>query len=172
MTARMARIALVLALASLVPTAAGANGLGFKGWGPRVGISSDPDQIFGGVHFDLGEFAKGVRFQPSVDVGFGDDVVTLTGNLMVAYYFPLQAQVTPYAGGQVSVAYYDFDADCSGYGSSFFGRGHCDDSDTEIAPMAVGGIEMKLSGGSRFLAELQLGFSDLPDVKLLAGWTF
>jgi hypothetical protein len=147
---------------------AGVADLGYRGVGPRVGISSDPDQVVGGVHVDFGEFARGVRFQLSVEAGFGDDTTTIQGNFMVAYYFPVQAAVTPYAGGSFSAAFFDFD-DCRGFGARF---GRCDDSETEIGPVGVGGIETKLSGGARFLAELQLGFADLPEVKLVAGWTF
>ncbi len=151
-------VAVVLGLAISGPAAAE---IGYRGWGPRVGFSGDPDQIVGGVHFDLGEFAPHVRWQPSVDFGFGDDVFALTGNLMVAYYFQVQGTVTPYAGGQLTAAYFSFDD----------GRGG-DDSDTEIGPAGVGGIETKLKSGTRFLAELQLGFGDIPDVKVLVGWTF
>jgi hypothetical protein len=114
-----------------------------------------------------------VRFQPSAEIGFGDDVTSLTANAMVSYYFPVDASVTPYAGGQVTVAFYDFKSNCEGFGRKYFGRNERDcDSETEIGPMAVGGIEMPLSGGSRFLAELNLGFSDTPDIRVIAGWTF
>ena len=150
-------VAVVLGWATLGPAVADA---GYRGWGPLVGVSDDPDQIVAGVHFDLGEFAPHVRWQPSVDFGFGDDVFAFTGNLMVAYYFPVQGTVTPYAGGQLTAAYFDFDDDRGG------------DSDTEIGLAGVGGIETKLKGGTRFLAELQLGFGDVPDVKVLIGWTF
>ena len=78
--------------------------------------------------------------------------------------------MTPYAGGQITAAYYDLDSDCAGFGGRF--GNVCDDSETEIGPAAVGGIEVDMDGGSRFLAEIQVGFSDLPDVKLIAGWTF
>lgn len=173
MKLKLSTITAALMVLSLVPALAPAADFGWQGWGPRVGISSDPDQVTGGVHIDLGEFAPGVRFQPSADIGFGDDVTTLTANAMVAYYFPVDAPVTPYAGGQVTAAFYDFDSDCKGFGRKFFNR-HADDCDTEteIGPMAVGGIEMDLSGGNRFLAELAVGFSDLPEVKVTAGWTF
>ncbi len=173
MITRIQRIVLLLLLPVLsTPALAQSRGFGFQGWGPRVGISSDPDQVIGGVHFDLGDFARGVRFQPSAEIGFGDDVVTLLANGMVSYYFPIDAPVTPYAGGALTVAFYDFDSDCEGFGGRFGrGRGDCD-SETEIGPTAVGGIEMKLDGGSRFLAELNVGFADLPEVKVVAGWTF
>jgi len=166
----MSRRAILIILAVLtgliVPVSARAGDFGFKGWGPRVGLSSNPDQIVGGVQFDLGEFAKNVRFQPSAEIGFGDEVTTLAGNFMVSYYFPVEAKVTPYAGGEVSVVYYDFDK-CDGSPHSA-----CGGSDTEIGPAAVGGIEMKFSGKTRFLAELQIGFADLPDFKVVAGWIF
>ncbi len=173
MNIRIQRVALLLLIILATPAIHHAEGFGFQGWGPRVGISSDPDQIFGGVHFDLGEFAPGVRFQPSAEIGLGDDVTTLTLNGMVSYYFTVDAPVKPYAGGQITAAFYDFDSDCKGFGNSFFGRNETDcDSETEIGPAAVGGIEMKLEGGSRFLAEMSLGFSDLPEMKITAGWTF
>lgn len=157
--ARSLCLAIVAAtLVLLAPATALAADIEFRGWGPRVGLSDNPDQVFGGVHFDLGEFAPRVRFQPSVEVGFGDDVTTIAGNVMVAYYFEVKGSFTPYAGGEVSVLFLDPD-----HG----------DSDTEIGPAAVGGFETKLSDRTTFLVELQLGFSDdLPDAKLLAGWTF
>lgn len=169
MTLRTARtlFSLLLVLA-LIPVAAPAGDVGFKGWGPRVGVSSDPDQVFGGVHVDFGEFADNVRFQPSAEVGFGDHVTTVQVNFMVSYYFPVKASVTPYAGGSLSAAFFDFRSNCSSFARSF----GCANSETEIGPVAVGGIETKLSGKTRFLAELQLGFGDLPDAKLLAGWQF
>ena len=30
----------------------------FDGWGIRAGLSSDPDQVYGGVHFNLGQLTK------------------------------------------------------------------------------------------------------------------
>jgi len=156
MTGRSVRIAVGAIVACLVSGWAAAD-VGYRGWGPRVGLSDDPDQIVGGVHFDLGEFSPHVRLQPSVEVGFGDHVNSLLGNIMVSYYFQPQKSVTPYAGGQLTAAFFDPD------------RG---DSETEIGIAAIGGIETRLKGGTRFLAEIQLGFGDIPDVKLMAGWTF
>jgi len=163
---------MVVAALLALPSAAFAEGLGFRGWGVRAGVSEDPDQLVGGVHFDFGEFAPHVRFQPSVEFGVGDDVFTLAGNIMVSYYFPIEAKITPYAGGQITAAWYNLDGDCAGFGGGFGGPGNCDDTETEIGPAAVGGIETDLSGGGKFLAEIQIGMSDLPEVKIVAGWTF
>lgn len=171
---RMSKLFTGIALAALValPTNALADDFGFRAWGVRAGISEDPDQFVAGVHVDFGEFAPNVRFQPSAELGVGDDVFTLTGNIMVSYYFPIQASITPYAGGQITAAWYNLDGDCNGFGRKFGRPGACDDSQTEIGPAAVGGIETKLEQGGKFLAEIQIGMSDLPDVKLVAGWTF
>ena len=67
--------------------AQGLDGIQWKGWGARVGLSSDPDQGYGGVHFNLGEFAKNVRFRPSVELGFGDDQTLLQVLAEVHYVF-------------------------------------------------------------------------------------
>jgi len=156
----MKRAPLVCALASaiLCSAATASAEVGLRGWGPRVGLSVDPDQVVAGAHFDLGEFAQHWRFQPSFDLGFGDDVFALAGNAMAAYYFPIKSELTPYAGGQLTVVWFDFD--------------ETDDSETELGLGAVGGIELPLKNGNRFLTELQIGIGDVPDFKLFAGWTF
>ena len=68
-------------------SAGNAPGIRWEGWGPRVGVSFNPDQFWGGVHFNLGYFARDVRFRPSVTIGFGDDVTLLTGMAEVHYIF-------------------------------------------------------------------------------------
>lgn len=167
------RTAAVLVLFMASTMVVSAEGFGYESWGVRAGISETPDQFVIGAHVNLGEFAQNVRFQPSIELGFGDDVFSAAGNLMVSYYFPIQAAVTPYVGGQITAIHYNFDSNCSGFGGNPGNPNFsCSGSDTEIGPAAVGGIETEMSGGSIFLAEIQIGFSDLPDVKLVAGWTF
>ena len=150
----MASLALLVVLPATAPAFAD---VGFVGWGPRVGISDDPDQGIIGAHFDLGEFADNVRFRPSVEIGFGDDVTTFLANGLVAYYFDVDSAVTPYAGGQAVFAYFDPDDA---------------DSETELGIDVVGGIEIGMKGDTRFLTELQIGFGDIHDFKLMVGWTF
>ena len=156
------RAALVVVLCSL-PAVAIASGSGYQGWGPRVGFTSDPDQIVGGVHFDMGEIVSNLRWEPNFEVGFGDDVTSLSANVLFAYYFPLKSNITPYAGGQLAAVYFDWD---DGHGDHNDGG-----SDTEIGVDAVGGIETKV-GGARMLFELQIGFGDIHDAKFLVGWKF
>lgn len=76
--------------------------VGFAGWGPRVGLSLDPDQIHFGAHIDFGNFAKHVRFQPNMEMGFGDNLKLFTLNAEAAYRFSSQWDVwTPYLGGGI-----------------------------------------------------------------------
>ena len=163
---RIRRYPGVLVLAFLATTAARAQGVGLRGVGPRVGASDNPDQFVAGVQFDLGEFAKNVRWQPSVELGFGDHKTSLYGNFMVAYYFPVKAAVTPYAGAEAVLWLFDND----GNRDPSFDDGF----NTQIGLGAVGGIETRVGKGkTRFLAELQLRIiSDMPDAKILVGWTF
>jgi len=159
----MTAVCLISMAATVASAAEGESGVGFRGWGPRVGLSSDPDQALVGVQFDLGEFAPNVRWQPSIELGYGDDKASFYGNFMVSYYFPVKAAVTPYAGGQVTAWLFDQDGPDPNFDDGF---------NAEIGAYAVGGIETKLKGGTRFLAEVQVGVGDVPDVRVLVGWTF
>ena len=159
--------ALLIAVVAAAGAPALAADVGFRGWGPRFGVSDDPDQVLGGVQFDLGEFAKHVRWQPSVEVGAGDDKISLFGNFMVSYYFPVDAAVTPYAGAQVSAWFFDNDRDPNDNNDEFD-----DGFNTEINLHAIGGIETRLKSGNRFLAELAVGVDGNPDFKVMVGWIF
>lgn len=153
-------------------TAAHGEGVGFNGWGPRVGLQSDPDQVLVGAQFDLGEFTKNLRWQPSFELGFGDHKTSLYGNFMVSYYFPVDAAVTPYAGAQVQAWLFDNDGNnCNNNGNNCE-DGFDDGFNAEVGVDAVGGIETKLKSGTRFLAELNVGLGDVPEVRVLVGWTF
>jgi len=133
---------------------------GFYGWGFRLGAGDDPDQILVGVHQDLGEIVENLRFQPSLDVGIGDDHTLVSGVLPVHYRFSSRSGATPYLGGGLLLAWIDRDRP---------GRGESD-SDFEIAPLLVGGIEWRLKRTSDLLFELQLPGGDGHDAKLLVGW--
>jgi len=157
---------------TLIATVAPAADIGWYGWGPRVGIASDPDQVIAGAHFDLGEFTRNLRFQPSAEIGVGDDIVSFYGNAMTAYYFPVKGSVIPYAGAQLTAWLVDFDDDPPGRGNNDFDDEFDDGFNTEIGLAALGGIETRFKSGTRFLAELQLELTNHPEVKVMAGWTF
>jgi hypothetical protein len=149
---------LVTALGSLA-TLAVAGDIGYRGWGPRVGLASDPDQALVGAHLDLGEFARDVRFWPNVELGLGDDhaVVALTAPVHYVWRDLSGTSAMPYAGGGIALAYVDPDEG---------------DSDVELGGKIGGGAGWRLAGGTEFFAELNLGLGDIHDFEVVVGWLF
>ena len=168
------RNVLIVTLMTLALAASGARAdsgsdplsdVGFRGWGPRVGLTLNPapDQVHFGAHLDFGNFARHVRFQPNLEMGFGDDEMLVTANFEAAYRFRQTWDVwSPYVGGGLGLNYRRDDNSKSG-----------DDTSTGLGVNALGGIERGLSSGNRFFAEVKLGLVDeSPDVKAAVGWTF
>ena len=163
--ARIAVVAIFLIVLLASVGSASAQGIGLYGWGPRVGVADDPDQGIVGLHADLGEFVEHLRFQPAIEAGFGDDATIVSLQLPVHYRFPLAGGFTPYAGGGVILAFIDLDDEP--------GRGRRDDdSETELAPVGVGGLEWSLGRASDLFFELNVMGGDTHDAKLLVGWMF
>lgn len=154
------RFLLFLALmACALPVSA--QQLEYGGLGPRGGVSSDPDQGFLGVHFNFGEFAPHLRFQPSLEVATGDDYDILSANFPAHYRFSPAANIVPYVGGGVVAAFVDYDP-----------PNRRSDSDFEIGFKAIGGIEWPLRNNNDFFLEVNIGFGDIQDAQILAGWMF
>ena len=82
-------IIVVLLFSATVPgrALADTDKVGFRGWGPRGGLTVDPDQIHFGVHTDFGNFAQHIRFQPNFELGFGDNRTIAALNFEGAYRF-------------------------------------------------------------------------------------
>lgn len=143
----------------------GLSGIGYRGWGVQVGVSSSPDQIYGGFHWDLGEFAKNVRFRPLVEFGVGDHATLVQGLAEITYIFSKVQVWKPYVGGDLGITYVNLEKNRLPPGA--------DNTDTAIALLAVGGIETRLKSGAKFFADLKLGIGDDdPDAKLGVGWTW
>ena len=142
--------------------------VGYRGWGPRVGLTVGPDQIHFGAHVDFGNFARHVRFQPNLELGLGDHVTLVAINLEAAYRFQSRWDVwTPYLGGGLGLNFGDDDG-----GHGWRGRWWHDNSNTDIGLNILGGVEKGLRSGDRFFAEAKLGFAGSPNLKLTFGWTF
>jgi hypothetical protein len=161
-------LALTLSLAPGVARASdgshSSSDVGFRGWGPRVGLTFDPDQVHFGAHMDYGNFARHVRFQPNIEVGIGNDLTLVALNFEAAYRFRETWDVwSPYLGGGLGV-------NIANYDNNRFGDS---DSNTDVGVNLLGGIERGLSSGDRFFLETKLGLVDeSPDLKLTVGWTF
>jgi hypothetical protein len=153
--------ALVAALGPAVALAGPETDVGFRGWGPRVGLSLNPDQVHFGAHIDFGNFAKHIRFQPNVELGFGDDWKLFTINAEAAYRFSSRWDVwTPYLGGGIGANIKSAD------------NGRHNSSQTDLGVNLLAGIEKGLSNGDRFFVEGKFSVNDVPDAKVTVGWTF
>jgi len=153
--------ALAVTLSPAIALAGSDTGIGFRGWGPRVGLSINPDQVYFGAHLDFGNFAKHVRFQPNIELGFGDNEKLFAINAEAAYRFSSTWDVwTPYLGGGLGANIESFDNERN------------NNSQTDLGVNLLGGIEKGLSNGDRFFIEAKFSLNDVPDAKIGIGWTF
>jgi hypothetical protein len=120
-------------------------------FGLRGGVTVDPDQGHFGFFITTPEFAQGVRFQPSFELGLGDGRTVGAANLDLVHVFRIEG-VQPFVGGGLILALYD-------------GNDRGRDSDLEAGVGVAGGIEW----GQRFMVELRAGFGDVPELKLTFG---
>lgn len=144
-----------LAIGALAGPAA-AQDIAFREWGIRAGAADDPDQVLVGVHANFGELIPDLRFQPSLEVGFGDDHQTLIATIPAFFRFPVDG-LTLYGGGGLALGVDRDDV--------------VDETEFVISPALAGGLEWPAATGDLFV-ELGLLTGDLPNVKLMVGWTF
>lgn len=130
-------------------------------WGPRLGLSSSPDQFVIGGQLDFREVAPGLSVSPNLEFGMGDNVTWTAVNGDLKHHFVVQgATWRPYVGGGLSVNFWNY--------SSSFG----DASGTEAGANLIFGAVVPTRSGSRFFTEARVGIGDIPDLKLMAGWNF
>lgn len=117
--------------------------------GLQAGASIDPDDFLIGVHFKSHPIEESLFVVPSVEVGFGD-ITMIAGNLDLHYEFKTDSKWSPYAGGGLTINWFDFDGG----------------SDTEVGGSLLGGVDLN----ERIYFEAKIGLGDVPDLKLLVGW--
>jgi hypothetical protein len=148
---------LILALTAMPAGADDRDRDDWKGWGVRAGLGDDPDQFVFGVQFDFGEFHDDLSFEPSIELGLGDDHTILMFNGGVRYDFDVRDSVTPFLSGVGTLGFVDKDNG---------------DDDFEIGLKAGGGARWPLQSGREVFVELLLGFGDLHDAQVMAGLKF
>jgi hypothetical protein len=141
-------------------SARGGRGFGLAGWGLRFGLGDDPDQIIGGAQWDFGHI-KPVHIEPNVELGVGEDHVTLSGTFAVHYRFRYLDQFRPYAGGGIGATINWIDKSQGGSSTS-----------VDIGVRATGGVNWSLKSERQIFVELSLGFGYPYDAQLMAGWNF
>jgi hypothetical protein len=157
MTRKLTRI--VLASAALVvisvPAFAAGGSAGAPSWGPRFGVSVDPDQLVIGGQYSTGQIAPSISFVPNLELGFGDHQTDVAINLN-------DSDWAPYLGFGVCIDFVSFDRPAPAE----------DDSETNAGGQLILGSNVPLREGSKFFAELKLGLGDIPSLKVMAGWNF
>ena len=150
-----------MCLLLLAANVGSASDVEFRGWGPRVGLADDPDQIVLGAHFDFGELSTSVVFRPNVELGLGDDHTILAVTAPAHYRWDRlrDTNVVPYAGAGISVAIVNRND-----------RRNGDDTDFEFSLRAIGGAEFSLSNERSFFIEINLSIGDPHDIQALVGW--
>ena len=154
----------ILAAGLLVLTSAPAGAaLVMTGAGPRVGFSVKPDQIVFGGHVVIGEIAPSTTFDPSLELGLGDNLTTVNFNLDLHYHFTInETDWKPYIGAGIGIAFVEADQ------SDFQ-----DSSTTGVGGSLILGAGIPTKSGNRFFGEIKFGFGDeIADLKLMAGWNF
>jgi len=149
----------------LVATTATAGPLAF---GPRAGLSFNPDQFFVGGHANLPDMIPIVNMKPSVEVGFGDNLKLFAFNFEATYDLPdlVYEGFQGYVGGGPSINIWKWDFDGP------LPAGH-DDTETEFGVSALIGARRNVGLTQSMFFEFKLGLTDeTPDMKLVAGMTF
>lgn len=128
-------------------------------YGIRAGFGLEPDQFVVGAQAEFGRFAKVLRFAPSFDLGFGDEMATYTGNADLR----LDLIPLPKSG---AVFYTDLGATLTHFDPS---EG---DGDTEVGLSVVGGVQLPMGRSNSYNIEARFGIGDIPDFRFLVGVFF
>ncbi len=142
-----------LALTVMLTAATSATASGF---GPRVGVTGDPDQVHLGMHIDAARMAPNLGFMPSFEVGVGNDITLFSANFDFKYAFVTRTSWRPYAGGGPALHFINVDNG---------------GNNTEVGFAFFGGLQTGTRSGA-FFTELRLGMVDSPDIKFTVGWLF
>lgn len=171
-----------IALFSLLAVAGAAHAeFGYQGMGGRAGFRfGDPDQFVLGVHANLGDFAEGFRFQPMVDIGFGDHITLVTINPDVLYFpegVTLGEGANMYFGAGLAIAYWKLDIDDSGCDVLFEpARSSCkdafDESTTDVGLNLITGVEKELDSGNALIGEFRITIEDATFFQISGGYAF
>ena len=161
-----ARILLLGGATVLLTAPPGADAGGPGRFAVRAGVSLNPDQFHGGVHFDVPAGSR-LWLRPAFEFGIGNSV--RLGALNVDALYGLgRGRWRPYAGVGPGLNVIDV---TSGVGE---GRG----VETEVVGSFVAGVAWGGSGKAsrpgrgRYLFEVRVGLGDTPDLKLTAGLSF
>jgi hypothetical protein len=157
--ARAALLVIAAALASSSARAAEpATSSSHAAFGPRIGISSSPDQLVVGGQLVFPDFAPQLSAVPSVELGFLDNETTVAINGDFMYHFVVKnSQWQPYAGAGAALV---------------VTQPENGDSSTDAGMNLIIGADVPTRTGNRFFGEFRIGVGNNSALKLIAGWNF
>lgn len=128
-------------------------------YGLRAGFGLDPDQFVFGVQAELSRVLGILRFAPSLDFGFGDDIGTylLNADLRLDLLPLPRSGSVFYVDGAPTLAILDPENV---------------DSDLEIGFTVAAGLELPMGRTGTYNIEGRYGFGDIPEFRLLLGVYF
>ena len=133
----------------------------YAAWGPRMGVTVNPDQVHGGLQVNAVQMTHRLSFMPSFEVGAGDQLISAGANMDLKYVFTqVRSSWRPYAGGGPSVTFYNSTVDRTNSGST-----------SDVGVGVFGGLQTPTRSGY-FFTEMRLGIIDGPDLKFTVGWQF
>ncbi len=150
----------LIVIATACSIAVADNSSGPRGFGPRIGYASDPNQFHFGGQLEAGEITSNLILVPNLEIGVGNEVTTTAPTVDVDYRFnSTNGDWAPYLGGGLGIV---FRSPESGVNESNLGL------------YLQGGVIQRSSGnsGGRFFMELRLGLTDVPGAAVTAGWFF
>jgi hypothetical protein len=158
----------LLALAVLAWPSFAIAQMELRSWGPRIGYrfgDDGLDQFLLGAHADLGDVFTYTRFAPHVEVGWGDDVTTVSMSPELHYVWrddPLGETTYFYGGGGIGLHIVDYDVDTGG-------GADVDDSDTDWKINIAAGVETTTSKTIGYFGEIRVSFIDGTWVEFVGG---
>jgi hypothetical protein len=123
-----------------------------QSFGPRVGVSVDPDQFVFGGHYETKPLVEHITFRPNIEIGVGNDLTVTCFNFELTYHFPDSHSWNVYAGGGPALV--------------LVNQGHHTDSG--------GGFNLLvgIQAHEGLFGEVKAGMIDSPNFKFTIGYMF
>jgi hypothetical protein len=137
-------LALVLTAAAAVP----ARAAGLAGAGLQIGWANSPDLFLVGLHWQARPMGEELDLVPSLDFGFGDNLLMIAPNIDAHYVLKTSSKLKPYLGAGMSFPWYDFDNG---------------GSEWEFGGALIGGVHIN----PNMAFEAKYGLGDAPDWKFV-----
>ena len=131
--------------------------------GPRLGFSSNPDQVVLGGQLTVTGFAPSWSLEPSLELGFGDNATVIAFNADALYHLRISgSDWSPHLGFGLQVANASVNRPFP----------FNDVTSTNAGMNAIFGFSVPMAASSRWFTDLRLGIGSVPDMKLVGGINF